>query len=139
MTRKYLQTSYYEAALPVKAGTAAGSFRVWVDAREMISLLQQLDERYGDEGQSYCVHAEDRLRALYALEELIRDLIIERPGTLKRVCTGEQVAQALQREYEVRRREIYPPPPPWLDQVDLEPTDVVPLLGRLFHRQNDDA
>ncbi|HEY7414779.1 MAG TPA: hypothetical protein VH593_06280 [Ktedonobacteraceae bacterium] len=135
MSKKYLQTSYYEAVLPVKVGTATGSFRVWLDAKEIVPLLRQLDTRYGDEGQPYSVHAEERLRALHTLEELIRDLITERPEVLKRVCTGEQIAQALQVQYEVRRREIYPLPPPWLDQVDLEPIDIAPLLGRLFHRQ----
>lgn len=137
MTKKYLQASYYEAVLPVKVGTATGSFRVWLNAKEMVPLLRQLDTRYGDEGQPYCVRAEDRLRALHTLEELIRDLITERPEALKRVCTGEQIARALQVQYEVRRVEIYPPPPPWLDQVDLEPTDVAPLLGSLFHREPD--
>jgi hypothetical protein len=135
MSRKYLQTSYYEAVLPVKVGTATGSLRVWLDAKEMTPLLRQLDARYGDEGQPYCVRAEDRLRALYSLEELIRDLITERPEVLKRVCTSEQIAQALQMQYEVRRKEIYPLPPPWLDQVDLEPSDVALLLGSLFYRQ----
>jgi hypothetical protein len=136
---KYLQAGYYEAVLPVQVGAARGSFRVWLDAKEMVPLLRQLDMRYGDEGQPYCVHAEDRLRALYTLEELIRDLITERPKVLKRVCTSEHIGRALQVQYEVRRVEIYPPPPPWLDQVDLEPADVAPLLGSLFHRQTNDA
>lgn len=135
MSKKYLQASYYEAVLPVKVGTATGSFRVWVNAKEMVPLLRRLDERYGDEGQPYCVRAEDRLRALHTLEELIRDLITEHPAVLKRACTSEHIAQALQVHYEVRRMEIYPPPPPWLDQVDLEPEDVAPLLGRLFYRE----
>lgn len=131
---RYLQTGYYEAVLPVQVGTTSGSLRVWLNAGAMVPLLRQLDARYGDEGQPYCVHAEDRLRALHALEELIRDLVTEQQDILKRVCAGEQLARALQVQYEVRRVEIYPPPPPWLDQVDLEPTDVAPLLGSIFHR-----
>jgi hypothetical protein len=138
MTR-YLQTGYYEAVLPVQVGTASGSLRVWLNAGAMLPLLRQLDARYGDEGQPYCVHAEDRLRALHTLEELIRDLVTEQQTALKRVCAGEQLARALQVQYEVRRVEIYPPPPPWLDQIDLEPTDVAPLLGRIFHRQTNNS
>ncbi len=136
---KYLQAGYYEAVLPVRVGAATGSLRVWLNAKEMVPLLRQLDTRYGDEGQPYCVHAEDRLRALHTLEELIKDLITEHPEVLKRVCTGEHIGRALQVQYEVRRVEIYPPPPPWLDQVDLEPVDVAPLLGGLFYRQTNDA
>jgi hypothetical protein len=136
---KYLQAGYYEAVLPVQVGAARGSFRVWLDAKEMVPLLRQLDALYGDEGQPYCVHAEDRLRALHTLEELIRDLITEHPEVLKRVCTSEHIGRALQVQYEVRRVEIYPPPPPWLDQVDLEPVDVAPLLGSIFHRQTNHA
>ncbi len=138
MTR-YLQTGYYEAVLPVQVGTVTGSFRVWLNAGEMVPLLLQLDARYGDEGQPYCVHAEDRLRALHTLEELIRDLVTEQQTVLKRVCAGEQLARALQVQYEVRRVEIYPLPPPWLDQVDLEPADVASLLGSIFHRQTSNA
>jgi hypothetical protein len=136
---KYLQAGYYEAVLPVQAGAAKGCFRVWLNAKEMVPLLRQLDMLYGDEGQPYCVHAEDRLRALHTLEELIKDLIIERPRVLKRVCTSEQIARVLQVQYEIRRVEIYPPPPPWLDQVDLEPVDVAPLLDSIFQRQANDA
>lgn len=136
---KYLQAGYYEAVLPVQVGAAKGYFRVWLNAEEMVPLLRHLDIRYGAEGQPYCVHAEDRLRALYTLEELIRDLITERPKVLKRVCTSEHIARVLQVQYEIRRVEIYPPPPPWLNQVDLEPADVAPLLGSLFHRQTNDA
>lgn len=139
MSKKYLQSSYYEAILPVKVGTATGSFRVWLDAKEIVPLLRQLDARYGDEGKPYCVRAEERLRALHTLEELIRDLITGHPEALKRVCTGEQIARALQVQYEVRRREIYPLPPPWLDQVELEPVDIAPLLDRLFYRQTNSA
>ncbi len=136
---KYLQAGYYEAVLPVQVGAATGSLRVWLNAEEMVPLLRQLDALYGDEGQPYCVHAEDRLRALHTLEELIRDLITEHPEVLKRVCTSEHIGRALQVQYEVRRVEIYPPPPPWLDQVDLEPVDVAPLLGSIFHRQTNHA
>jgi hypothetical protein len=136
---KYLQAGYYEAVLPVQVGAAKGCFRVWLNAKEMVPLLRQLDMRYGDEGQPYCVHAEDRLRALHTLEELIKDLIIERPKVLKRVCTSEQIARVVQVQYEIRRIKIYPPPPPWLDQVDLEPADVAPLLDSLFQRQTNDA
>lgn len=130
----YLHSSYYEAVLPVQVGAHSGSFRVWLDAKQMVPILRQLDARYGDEGKPYCVRAEDRLRALHTLEELIRDLIMERPRILKRVCTTEQVAHALQEQYEVRRRVMYPSPPPWIDMVDLEPDDIAPLLAELFHR-----
>jgi hypothetical protein len=135
MTR-YLQAGYYEAVLPMRVGEVPGSFRVWLKAAEMVPLLRQLDARYGDEGQPYCVHAEDRLRALHTLEELISDRITERPEVLKRVCTSNHIARELQVRYEVRRVEMYPPPPPWLDQVDLEPADIAPLLGSLFYRES---
>lgn len=131
---QYLRTGYYEAVLPIRVGEAMGSFRVWLQAKEVVPLLRQLDSRYGDEGQPYCVHAEDRLRVLHTLEELIRDLITERPEVLKRVYTTHQIARELQVQYEVRRVEIYPAPPSWLDQVDLEPADVAPLLSSLFYR-----
>lgn len=133
---EYLRTGYYEAILPIRVGAATGSLRVWLPAKEVALLLRQLDLRYGGEGHPYWVHAEDRLRVLYTLEELIRDLITERPEVLKRVCTTHQIARELQVQYEVRRVQIYPPPPSWLDQVDLEPADVPPLLSSLFHRND---
>jgi hypothetical protein len=136
---KYLQAGYYEAVLPVRVGETIGGLRVWLQAEEMVPLLRQLDLRYGDVDHPYFVHAEDRLRALHTLEELIRDLIIERPEVLKRVCTTSGIAREMQIRYEVRRVELYPPPPPWLDQIDLEPTDVASLLGSIFYRQTNDS
>jgi len=133
----YLQAGYYEAVLPVHVGEATGSLRVWLRAEEMVPLLRQLDARYGGADHPYWVHAAERLEVLHRLEELIRDRIIACPAVLKRVCTTSHLARELQIHYEVRRVAIYPPPPPWLDQVDLEPADVALLLGSIFHRQAD--
>jgi hypothetical protein len=95
----YLQAGYYEAVLPVRVGETTGGLRVWLQAEEMVPLLRQLDLRYGDADHPYCVHAEDRLRALHTLEELIRDLIVARPTVLKRVCTTSRLARELQIQY----------------------------------------
>lgn len=128
----YLQRGWFETFLPVRADGAAGALRVWVEMPALVPLLRVLDRTYGSEAAPYCRDPGQRRAAQATLAELIVGLVRERPDVLKRVCAPGQLADLLADHHGVRRVELPVSAPAWLDQVDLEPADVAPLLPLLF-------
>jgi hypothetical protein len=129
---RYLHQGWFETFLPVRCGAKSGTLRVWVEMDQILPLLRQLDRLYGSEVEPYCRDLSQVRAAQETLARLIVELLAERPAALKRACAPAELADHLAAHHRVRRADLPLPSPPWLDQVDVEPADLAPVLSALF-------
>jgi hypothetical protein len=128
----FLHAGWFEMFLPIRLGAEPRALRVWIEMRDLVPLLRQLDHVYGSEAEPYCVDPTRVRAAQDTLAGLIVQAIAAHQGTLRRVWAPADVAEWLTAEYAVRRVNLPMAIPAWLNQVDLEPADVAPLLSRLY-------
>ena len=119
--------------VPVRLGAERqAALRVWIETRDLVPLLRQLDSLYGSETEPYCLDLSQVRAAQATLAGLIVQAIASQPAMLRRVWAPRDVTAWLSAEYGVRPSDVPMAMPAWLDQVDLEPADVAPLLSRLY-------
>jgi hypothetical protein len=129
---RFLHTGHHEALLPAQVADQPFSLRVWIEMSDLVPLLNRLDERFGEGGQSYCMKLERVPEAQGVLLEMIAELLRAQPQKVRRACVPVSVADRLLADFGIGRIDAYPAYPPPIDQVDLDPADLAVHLRTLL-------
>jgi hypothetical protein len=105
---------------------------VWIEMRDLVPLLEQLDERFGEDGKPYCTKLERVPEAQGVLLAMIAELFRAEPQKVRRACVPVAVADRLHADFGIGRIDAYPAYPPAIDQVDLDPADLAVHLRALL-------
>ena len=129
---RFLHTGHHEAFLPARVADQPFSLRVWVEMRDLVPLLERLDERFGERGRPYCTKLERVPEAQGVLLEMIAELLRAQPQKVRRAFVPVAVADRLLADCGIGRIDAYPAYPPAIDQVDLDPAELAVHLRALL-------
>lgn len=132
---KYLHTGWHEFLLPVMSLQGRSYLRIWIDMEEVVPMLRRLDRIYGDEEHPWALRIEEIPDAQRKLLEMIIEHVFERPEAVRRVSAPRQLGAELGERFGVSESQYPIRYPEVIDQVDLDPVQVMLALPFILDRE----
>lgn len=131
---KFLHTGWHEFLLPASHHDATEYLRIWVDMANIVPMLRELDLAYGDREHPYALDPRRIPQAQRTLLSKVAQLVLDHPGALRRAAISRTFGSELWDRFRVAPAATALPYPPFIDQVDLEPHQVVMALPLIIDR-----
>lgn len=131
---KYLHSGWHEFFIPVTSRHGGTHLRIWIEMEDIVPMLRRLDLIYGDKDHPYAIRTEEIPDAQRKLLELVVGHVIERPEAVRRAAASRQFATELAERFGIGPSDYPIQYPPVIDQVDLDPAQVMFALPFILDR-----
>lgn len=132
---QYLHAGWHEFFIPVTSRGERSFVRIWIEMADVVPMLRELDRIYGSEGHPYALRAEEIPDAQRKLLELVTEHAIAHPERVRRAAAPRKLGSELDERFGVGRSQYPLDYPTAIDQVDLDPAQLMFALPFILDRE----